>query len=351
MATGKIANFKFARRAFARKLDMPYNECTMVREIAPTFIDWANLKNPILTYNQWSIKDACCAWREGLFTVFFSAFDQERSHVAAVTTADLLTYSDFLFCLDGQAEGHIGLCSPDISCVDDTYILTLNSWGDDPDNPNQLFYMQSPDLVQWSERRPLAANLTHRARAIDAALAFDHDAWFLVYKDEKSKRPLFATAPTLDGKWQRVGLPALLMADGRENGLTHENFQLLKIDGRWRLLSTDYAPHHPYLYTMAGTGERAEDWLRWENGYRLEIPEETFNTVDRDNAAALYDWRARDGYFYLIYAGKSEDHREEFRGKASRRPWPRGWNKLALARSRDLVRWYPAGVPEDNSTD
>ena len=71
---------------------------------------------------------------------------------------------------------------------------------------------------------------------------------------------------------------------------------------------------------MAGTGERAEGWLRWENGYRLEIPKETFNTVDRDNAAALYDWRARDGYFYLIYAGKSSERRKAFRGTASRRP-------------------------------
>jgi predicted GH43/DUF377 family glycosyl hydrolase len=123
-------------------------------------------KNPILAYDQWSIKDACCAWRDGLFTVFFSAFDQERSRVAAVTTADFCTYSDFLFCLDGRADGHISLCSPDISRVGDTYILTLNSWGDDPENPNQLFYMQSPDLVQWSERRPLAANLTRGARCL-----------------------------------------------------------------------------------------------------------------------------------------------------------------------------------------
>ncbi|MEJ2151262.1 MAG: hypothetical protein P8Z40_17610, partial [Chloroflexota bacterium] len=80
------------------------------------------------------------------------------------------------------------------------------------------------------------------------------------------------------------------------------------------------------------------------------IPEEAFNTVDRDNAAALCDWRARNGYFYLIYAGKNEERRDAFRGTASHRPWPRGWNKLALARSRDLVRWYPAGVPESEST-
>ena len=50
------------------------------------------------------------------------------------------------------------------------------------------------------------------------------------------------------------------------------------------------------------------------------------------------------GYFYLVYAGKNEERADEFRGLASRRPWPRGWNKLGLARSRDLAHWYPAGM-------
>jgi hypothetical protein len=306
------------------------------------FIDWANLKNPVLEYPQWSIKDACCTWRDGTFTLFFSAFDQERSHVAAVNTRDFREYSDLLFFFDG----HIGMCSPNIVHVGDAYYVSFNSWGDDPDNPNRLFSMQSGDLLHWSERRSLAANLTHGIGAIDAALAFSGNAWILFYKNLESKRPVVDTAPSLDGPWTLIGdgKPSLLMADGQENGLIHENFQIIELDGRWRLLSTDYSPHHPYLYTLNGTGGQPENWLRWESGYRLETTVELFNTIDQDNAAALCDWREHDGYYYLIYAGKTEHRKGEFCGTASHRPWPRGWNKLALSRSRDLLHWYPAGV-------
>ena len=59
----------------------------------------------------------------------------------------------------------------------------------------------------------------------------------------------------------------LLMEYGNDNCLKHENFQIFKIDGKWRLLTTDYSPHHPYLYTMRGYGSRLEDWVHWEKGY------------------------------------------------------------------------------------
>ena len=46
------------------------------------------------------------------------------------------------------------------------------------------------------------------------------------------------------------------------------------------------------------------------------------------------------GYFYLIYGGKNEKRQEEFAGTAAHgRPWPRGWNRLGLARSKDLTHW------------
>ncbi len=315
------------------------------------FIDWTQLKNSVLAYPHWSIKDACCAWRQGAFHLFFSAFDEQRSRVASVTTRDFSNYSDFLFCFDGQAEGYIGMCSPDITQVNDAYYLTLNSWGDKPGSPNQLFYMRSNDLRHWSDRRPLAHNLTRGVRAIDAALACAGDTWYLVFKIEQSRRPVIASAPSLDGVWSLVGEEGALfyMSGGRESTSHHENFQFIEIDGRWRLLCTDYAPgdamsHHAHVYTISGTGEQREDWLRWEAGYRLDIPVEAFNTLSRDNAAALCDWRERDGYIYLIYAGNNAVRQSEFRGQASLRPWPRGWNKLGLARSRDLVRWFPPGV-------
>ncbi len=308
-------------------------------------LSWTDLQNPVLWYPDWSIKDACCAQHKGTYYVFFSAFDEARSHVAAVTTSDFKTFSDFVFCFSGESEGYTGMCSPDISQVGDTYYLTFNSWGDQWRHPNQLFYISSPDLIHWSERRPLAANLTRGQRAIDAALAYENGAWYLLHKRGRRHQPFLATAPIIDGPWESLGdtPPQFLMQNGQDNGLTHENFQMLKIDGRWRLLSTDYAPHHPYLYTMRGSGTRPEDWLHWEGGYQLNIPEEDFNTISRDNAAALCTWHDQDGYAYLIYAGANEERAKAFQGTASHRPWPRGWNKLGLARSRDLEHWYPAG--------
>ena len=111
------------------------------------FINWHELTNPILFYADYSIKDACCAWHEGVFHFFFSVFDEQRSAVASVSTQDMVRFSDFLFCFDGQAERFVGMCSPDIVQAEDGYVLTFNSWGDKRGNPNQLFYKRSSDLV------------------------------------------------------------------------------------------------------------------------------------------------------------------------------------------------------------
>ncbi len=51
------------------------------------------------------------------------------------------------------------------------------------------------------------------------------------------------------------------------------------------------------------------------------------------NAAAVYDWRKYDGYYYLIYAGRNE-------GQTYAK---RGWNQIALARSKDLIHWSVPG--------
>lgn len=302
-------------------------------------IDWANLRNPILRYDDWSIKDACMVFRDGLIHLFFSAFDEERSFVTSVTTTDFRTFSDFRFLLDGRTDSHIGYCSPDVMWGDGRYVMVFNSWGDHAGDPNQLFYRESPDLQTWSETQPLAHNLTAGKRVIDGTLAYDDGAWRLFYKAQDPKYlPFAAVAPALDGPWERVGDgPAtMLAANGIDNGLSHENFQLLQIDGQWRLVSTDYSPHHPWLYTQ-------ENWARWTDGYRLDIPQESWNMVDVDNAAALLDLRAVDGHFYLIYGGKNETRRQEFNGTAGCKPWPRGWNALGLARSRDLVTWVVPG--------
>jgi hypothetical protein len=104
------------------------------------FIDWNDLKNPVLSYPNWSVKDSAMAYRNGTFYVFFSAFypdrGQVRSHVVEVSTPDFKHYSEPIFNFDGEEDGWIGMCSPDIQRLNGTYVMTFNSWGDKPGKPN-----------------------------------------------------------------------------------------------------------------------------------------------------------------------------------------------------------------------
>jgi hypothetical protein len=303
-----------------------------------TFIDWQSLRNPVLSYPDWSIKDAALSYRKGIFYVFFSAFysdrGQIRSHVVELSTRDFKQYSQPIFNFDGEEDGWIGMCSPDVQRVGNQYILTYNSWGDKAGKPNSLFYKTSKDLVHWSQGKTLATNLIGDESVIDAALAHIDKGFYLIWKPNYVRGARIAFTPSLDQPFTLVGdgSPSLLMAEGKDNGLFHENYEFVQTNGRWYLLTTDYVPHAPYLYAL----DTESGWLRWTQGYTLDIPKEDFNTVNIANASALYDWRQYDGYYYLIYAGCTE--RKTYA--------KRGWNSLGLARSKDLVHWSVAGKTE-----
>jgi hypothetical protein len=304
------------------------------------FIAWKNLHNPILSYSHWSIKDTAMAYRRGTFYVFFSAFYEDRgrvrSHVAEVSTRDFKTYSQPIFDFDGSEEGWIGMCSPDVQRPGSIYELSFNSWGDDPAKPDQLFYMTSADLVHWSPRRPLAPNLTAGHGVIDLSVTRQNGEFYAIWKDGRNPpemRTRLAAAKSLSGPWHLVGsgFVGLKMEDGKENGLIHENFEFLWFDGKLHLLSSDYPQgHHEYVYTLLDPANP----LEWGKGIELKIPAESFNTAVPCDAASLYDFRKEDGYFYLLYAGRCDVTTYLHRG----------WNRLALARSKDLAHWTLAGA-------
>ena len=129
-------------------------------------IDWNNLENPVYQHEDWSTKDACMIYKDGMYYIFFSAFyhdrGRERSHVVGIKTSDFETFSEPLFIWDGQEDGWIGMASPNITKIDNTYYLTYNSWGNKLFKPNQLFYATSTDLETWENNKPLATNLTKR---------------------------------------------------------------------------------------------------------------------------------------------------------------------------------------------
>ncbi|HET6285101.1 MAG TPA: family 43 glycosylhydrolase [Polyangia bacterium] len=301
---------------------------------------WAGLRNPIYAHDGWSVKDVAMVLVGDTYRFYFSAFfadaGMERCHVATTSSTDLKTFAAATVLFDGKADGWLGMCSPDVQLIGAQYVMTFNSWGDLAGKPNQLFYATSPNLGTWSAARPLGAALTGGKRAIDAAIGNDNGRLFLFWKERVgADRTRLAVATALDGSWRFVGdgLPALPATGGRDNGLTHENFQFLRIDGKWQLLSTDYEPHAPWLYTMAGAGTDENDWLSWQNGVRVQVAGEGFNSDHQANAAFLVDWRARDGYFYLVYAGRTEGTSHAGRGD----------NKLGLSRSKDLKSWSAAG--------
>ena len=303
-------------------------------------MNWEQLKNPVLEYPTWSIKDYGIAYEDGVFYLFFSAFYEDngrvRSHVVEVTTPDFKAYSEPILNFDGQEDGWIGMCSPDVMKAGDTYYLVFNSWGDKEGKPNQLFYMSSSDMANWSARKPLAANLTQGKWAIDAALAFESGKYFLFWKEQQTAR--CAVGDSIDGDFRFIGdgYPKFQSAS-RKHVPWNENYQLLKTDGKWHLLATTHGKtrsHAPIIYDMQGDCESEANWAQWTNGRELFVADEQFNTRDQANSAVLLDLTCVDGFYYLLYAGTTE--REAY--------LRRGWNKLGVSRSEDLTKWMPAGV-------
>jgi len=304
--------------------------------------NWSRLRNPVLSYPHWSIKDPAMARSDGTYYVFFSAFYPDRgrlrSHVVEVSTRDFRTFSEPIVNFDGEADGFIGLCTPDVEKLDDTWVMVFNSWGDDAHRPDQLFYKTSPDLVHWSATRPLAHEITAGRSVIGPSITRIGHLYYASWRDgleddPKNIRVRIASAAALDGPWRYAGSgnATLVMASGAPNGRIHENEQFVRIDGTLRMISDDYndTAEGAFLYTLANLA----DPLTWTRGYELQIAAEAFNTATRCEAASLYDWREQDGYFYLIYDAANEQKTYE----------GRGWKRLALARSRDLIHWSAAG--------
>jgi hypothetical protein len=310
-----------------------------------SFISWENLDNPVYENENWSVKDACMIYKEqtGEFYLFFSAFihvgDRVNSHVVSVKTKNWKEFSEPLFIWDGHDMGWYGLCSPEIHYFQGKYILSYNGWGDKKGKVNQLYYAISEDLENWDKDHPLGRDVTRGFRAIDAAMAFHNNRYYLFYKESKPIGRLprvdltrVAWSEKLEGPWEFAysGYVQFVPEDTSYTERIHENFRLLQIDGKWHMQNTGYWPHEPYIFEIAGNPDEKGWWTVWRNGSKVEIPvQKDFNTAHRANAAHLKDWRKYDGYFYLLFAGNTEN--KSF--------WSRGHNRLGLARSKDLIHW------------
>lgn len=305
------------------------------------FIDWAWLKNPILSEPDRMLKDQAVVYQDGWFYVFASTRFADDDPEALTRTPCFYRTRDFKSyeCmydhdLDVAWGGAVktGTGSPDVTLIDDAWHMVWQS-GPDSTRRRNLFYSTSSDLMEWAPARQMNPSLGLTARRIDGALARDGGYYYLGYKSRQRFRVTRSRDQALDGHWLRSRAASA-------GGNWAENYQFIRIDGTWRMIATARDPkkplstgytdsHEPFIYTMDGDGTEFEHWTRWVDKRHLDIPYEDWNRVMHANSAFLCDWRGHDGYFYLFYAGASDN--ESFQG--------RGHGKIGVARSRDLAHW------------
>ncbi|MBX3185694.1 MAG: hypothetical protein KF819_01715 [Labilithrix sp.] len=295
---------------------------------APPDPSWGGIQNPVLGFDDIAIKDAFAVRRGETWHLGYSHITEEpfRFRIGFSTTNDWRSFENAP-PLDQTEVG--GLASPDVvTLADGSYVMTYNSHTRDVgESANKLYYRTSTDLRAWSEAKRIHVEGADapRDRLIDAALAFTDTAVFLFFKREQTANVAVSASRSLDGPWTLLGPvePAEV-----------ENIQILAIDGVFHLLATSLLPHRPVLHRLEGDPAAPDSWRRWSRVRELEIPEQAWNTgesiaYERANSGYLIDERARDGFFYLLFAGTTE--LASFEG--------RGHVRLGLARSRDLVAW------------
>ena len=313
-------------------------------------IAWERLRNPILSYENFAVKDMTLVRHDSRWHLFFSAVDRVGHwSIGLATSLDFASWSPAPSLWPDQP-GTLGLASPEIvRDPDDTYVVVYQSQPGEQTGESKLYYRCSPELATWSVARPLGWDLhpSPNERMIDAAVVWAEPGLLLGYKlglkDGERQNFELARSRTneLDGPWELLGRPQIEIY-----GDTVENYQFLRIDDDWHLLATSNTFNRPWLFRRGSQtpSSTAEGWLDWD-GYELEVPVEAWNTrpggfsgwdYEQANCSYLYDARTLDGHFYVLYAGSIE--LESFDG------W--GHAKIGVARSTDLKRWH---VPSETA--
>lgn len=293
---------------------------------AEPFMPWREMKNPVvspqivsdLTGRETnSLKDAAVYYAAGekMFYIFFSDFFN-GSDLVGIKTADWQTFTLVLNRKDG--------CSPDLVNYEGTYYITYQT-GYGYELPGKtIWYTTSRDLGQWSEPIALASNLTGTTRSIDAATALHKGTCYLVWKFGHD--PYMAKAPSITSQsWQALG--------GIQGGWA-ENYQFINLDGHWYVVATAENENDelaPVIITLKGDADQDAHWLDWRDRRMLSLPLESWNPKTPHNAVYLADWRAHDGFYYVIYCGQDACCVGNY-----------GF-RLGMARSTDLLTWYAPG--------
>ncbi len=291
----------------------------------PRVIDWSALRNPILSFPEFGVKDQALQWSGGAWHMLYSDMTETTSapdvrfSVAISSSSDLQHWTRPRTIATDAA-------SPDI--VRDPsgrFLVTYQT-------PSGLDYRTSSDasLSSWSPAHPLGHGLA--GRMIDAALAFTGHGVILGFKaGTRSQHFEIAWAPTLGGTFRLVGQPDIEVYDD-----TVENYEFLTTGGMWRLVATSNTLDQPFIFTL-GPGDPSvpSTWLHWVDGRQLVVPGQSFNTssgissVDFEHANSAFLCVGPHGEDYLTYAGSTD--------LTSYGGW--GHARIGIVRSDDLVTW------------
>jgi len=316
--------------------------CIVQGSVKPD-VAWSSLHNPILEYPDAAVKDQALVWAGGAWHMVFSYVTNntpiagdEHWGIASSRSADLRHWSPPV----PWSEQPGGMASPDIvRSPSGSFVSTYDSPpGEDGPTQAKLYYRTSSDLVHWSAPHALAPTLhpSTAVRMIDPALVWTGDGLVLAYKvgataQSQAFEIAWSRSGSLSGPWKLIGRPDIKLYND-----TVENFELLRVKGRWRLVATSNALDQPWIFSLAGPPTSPSSWLHWVGGHELEVPSETWNTgaglssVDYEHAnSAFLCQNTSDGYEYLTYAGSQE--LRQFGG------W--GHAEIGIARSKDLTHW------------
>ena len=295
------------------------------------FIDWANLKNPILSAPDRCIKNQSVVLHDDRFFVFaFQRFEDGG-------TANVWATRDFQSYETLAPEPLAALSTSDLLQHEGKWHLVTQGASPSSTATHRLLHGTSADLRSWSPLAELAPGNESAQRQIDGTLVFADGHFWLGYKGDQDFFVMRSQGAELDGRWEAP-------REASAAGEWAEAFHFYEIDGQWRLVATARDPkgwrcinpyvcsHEPFIYTRDG-----DDWTRWTEKRQLHVPLEDWNSSLHANGASLNDWRAQDGWFYLFYAGS--DDLDSFGGRSH--------CKLGVARSKDLITWRLPGDLRD----
>ncbi len=298
-------------------------------------IDWNALKNPVLAYPATSIQDFSCVYQNSTFHLFFTRYtivnDKEEVRLCAITTPDFKRFSKPTLHENYEDEHWAGAAAPQVSQNGDTFYCVFQRIPKGQDQLPQLFLCTSTDLTHWSQPKPLAVPLTQGKYCGEPALAWHKNKGYLFWKEGAvRKRNDLRCAVTEDGatSFKYIGFPSFRLKNGipRQVG----SLRPVRLGKTWTMAATLYASGcKTALFTMTGSGDEDQDWTLWREGYILDTPAESFNTIHTAKTACLLDHRDVDGYAYLLYAGNADLHRFS----------SRGWSQMGMARAADLRQW------------